>query len=121
MKHLKLYEGYLDRPEYQEIERDDFLNLFYRNRFENLVTISPNVQKRIGDKIPDNVTMKLINTFPKRKEQSIHLYHRLGKWETTIYELQDEWFVVSDDNQFFFKCDGTTGLLKCLKDRSIIS
>lgn len=118
MRYLKLFEGYLDQPEYVEIERDDFLNIFYRNRFENLVTISPNVIRRIGEKIPDNVTMKLVRTFPKRKEKAIHLS---DVWEVTIYELKDEWFVVVDDNQFFFKCDQLEGLLKCLQDRSIIS
>jgi hypothetical protein len=132
MKWIKLFEGYLDQPEYEEIKIDDYL-LNILNREYNLVNINPNIVNQIKGKIPNNVKFKLTDHDSRKKWREPAILVKIIEltsdkfpygWKVTIYELEDEWFVVCEHNPLFagliqksFKCDGTSGLLKCLKDR----
>jgi hypothetical protein len=121
MKWIKtwdsLFEGYLDDPEYKEISTQDFLRISYGTS-EVVVDINPTIFNRITDRT-DNV-VSTIKLFSKRKEKSIRISNTDEHWTVYIIELEDEWFIVVDNTDYIFKCDGTTGLFKCLKDRNII-
>ena len=126
MKWIKLFEGYLDQPEYEEIESNDYL-LQILNRVDNLVTISPTIVNQIKGKIPNNVKFKLTDHDSRKEwrepaklvkilELTSDKFPVYG-WKVTIYELEDEWFLVCEHNPLFagviqksFKCDGTTVL-----------
>ena len=135
IKTWDIFEGYLDEPEYKEISRHDYLNICFHQDPKVTIDISKSVINRIKEKIsPDTkVLLSKISLsplanwawaaglrFPGRKERSICLINNKADWKVFIIELEDEWFLVIDGTNDFFKCDGIPGLLKCLKDRNII-
>jgi hypothetical protein len=102
MKWIKLFEGYLDQPEYEEIEVNDYL-LQILNRVDNLVTISPTIVNQIKGKIPNNVKFKL-----------------------TVHDSRKEWRepaklvkILELTSDKMFKCDQLDGLKKLLQDKGI--
>jgi hypothetical protein len=42
-----------------------------------------------------------------------------NRWHTFIWEIQDEWFLVYDQEKYY-KCDGTDGLMDLLKEMGMI-
>lgn len=123
MKWIKnwdsLFEGYLDEPEYKEISREDYINICYYQNPIVTIDISKSIINKIKEKTTSDTEVLLSKLFPKRKEKSIFLTNDKIGWKVFIIELKDEWFIVVDSNDYI-KCDGTTGLFKCLKDRNII-
>jgi hypothetical protein len=126
IKTWDIFEGYLDEPEYKEISRHDYLNICFHQDSKVTIDISKSVINRIKEKISPDTKVLLSKIFPflklnyVSKEISICLINNKANWKVFIIELEDEWFLVIDGTNDFFKCDGIPGLLKCLKDRNII-
>jgi len=120
MRHLRLFEGYLDKY-YQELTYDDMVSWF--NQTEK-------------SKLTQKMYLRIVNLFGPEWEKEPHnntwsIDFRKptdrGVWHVITGMLYDEWFYVvirysgrPVSNEWCFKCDQFEGLEKLLKVKEII-
>lgn len=115
MKHLKLFEGYLDNY-YSEITEDEY------HSYSNISNFVSMEQKYIDKLSKLNFKIDKVGMFKISDNTDIH-----------IYPLEDEYFLVAAAflvatavkgskkyKYCYYKCDQFEGLMKLLKDKEII-
>jgi len=112
MRHIKLFEAFGTDDYYKEITheeydslRDSFINIPKSESYklESLISDDYNAEKQ---------QVRNISYLLCRKKV------RGGINPFTIVKLEDDWYLVYMEDQFF-KCDQLEGLIKLLKDKGL--
>lgn len=144
MRHLKLFEGYLDEPTYYGIEREEGMDL--------IETQTVNMSDRTADRILKIFGSVRVITGGKDRGSSDSSFYvtytipegyqfidiSIDTQKTTrpssgrnieIVEIEDGWFVMRIHGGSFksniyklksYKCDGIDGVKKCLEENKIL-
>lgn len=121
MKHIKLFEGYLDEPEWKEITKQE-----YQDIIQNYNDISEPFNLKEFNWINNN--FKNTNWYPgnwtnirgmgnielKSVIITNHFYSGPNEKQLSIYKLRDDWFIVSYKEKWY-KCDKLDGLIKFIE------
>jgi len=138
MKHLKLYEGYLD-DYYKEISHEyasrligPFVVTNGRLANKNMVEFNDREITRIKSMYTDikkpNFRYGVEFNMDEPGKFLIKLYYigLFGKKQMIeyqiIYKLDDDWFVLFEQKNLYngwFKCDQFEGLIKCMEDHTM--
>lgn len=112
IKLFNEYSGYLDKY-YEQLTFEEYLLLKNEG-----IDISDNIYQKIK-KLPFNSKWIVNNVFLGRIQ-----YIRIDSVPIglviIIFQLEDDYFLVYDFNNHFFKCDQWEGLVKLLKDIDVI-
>jgi hypothetical protein len=150
MKHLKLFEGYLDQPQYWEIERDDFDDEIESDFILTGVEMDQifiDRLKKFGFKLsevrydhgplsvpPEGMTSMYKTHYKNRLKYHLLSFVSMGSYssnkiEISIFQIEDEYFLVKamvsgkvgeKTEYLYWKCDQFDGLIKFLKDKKLI-
>lgn len=144
MKYLKLFEGYLDQPQYWEIERDEYVpdvGLLGLGDVVEMDQIFIDRLKKFGFKLSevrydDGALMTSMFKTHYKNRLKYHLLsfvsmgsYSSNKIEISIFQIEDEYFLVKamvrgkvgeKAELKYWKCDQFDGLIKFLKDKKLI-
>ena len=131
MKHIKLFEGYLDEY-YQKITFNDFEVYQYGkdNSVNNRVDFDRKLMINLGSLFTEGFKFGTLY-IGSQPNGSIYGMTINGNRESIlIIQLEDEWFLVRQqvedimsgpyDTYNYYRCDQVEGLKKLLKDKGII-
>lgn len=132
MKYLKnFYESYTN-DYYNEISNNEYRDTLYKDFVANPVNF--NIKNRyrlmsmLNNSAYSNMDISLGRTDVKRNGNNqicnyiqINLdKNKYKDYQIKIYEMEDDWYLVSSFNNYY-KCNQFDGLIKLLKDLTIIN
>lgn len=134
MRHLKLFEGYLDEPTYHIIEKEEGMDLIETRSVDMSDRTADRILKIFGsvriitggkDRGSSDSNVFVANTIPDGY-QFIDI--SISGKNIEIVEIEDGWFVMRIHGGYIgghiafgsYKCDGIDGLKKCLEEEKIL-
>lgn len=117
MKHIKLFEGYLDKY-YVEIDEEEWLDLL-----DDSDAFPEKLEARLRDLVDGEITVDDKGTL-KIKTYSQSVEGSTPYW-ANVDSIDDDYYTVYIYSRYiddeFWKCDQFEGLIKLLEDKGFIS
>ena len=111
MRHIKLFEGYLNEPIYLEITHEE-----YNSLSDRFISLSSSDIHKLMSLICDDYNVEVARV--RGISYLLCRNKKVGGIHSTIVKVDDEWYLVYLNDQFF-KCDYMEGLIKLLKDKGV--
>ena len=128
MKYLKLFEQH--NIYYNLVNDDEFYDIISYHK-NNVLSFSEEYKRLIEDRLIGGFECELSPRLYGNKPNYnvLEIKSKLSLPEISIWQLGDEWFAVlilieygeDGDKMENYHCDQWDGLVKCLKDKNIIS